>query len=88
MFPHAVVFMICSDLCTLVVMLAMCTFYISLGSCVNPNNFGSVFMGTVVLSICRYRLVLYSAGSGVINEQIGWSGWSRDISVVKVILSQ
>ena len=31
---------------------------------------GCVFMGRVVLSICRYGLVLYSAGSGVNSVQV------------------
>ena len=34
-----------------------------------PNSVGSVFMGSVVLSISKCSLVLYYAGSGVNSMQ-------------------
>ena len=39
--------------------------YVSLWSSVTPNMFGYVFMCSVVLFICRCKLVLYPAESGV-----------------------
>ena len=38
---------------------------VSLGSRVSPSILGSMFMGSVVLSICSASCVLYSAGSRV-----------------------
>ena len=43
----------------------MCVLYVSLGSNVTPNIFGCVFMASVVLSISRCSLGLYSAESCV-----------------------
>ena len=42
--------------------LSICLFYVSLESRVRPSNFGCVFMSSVLLLICRFSLVLYSAG--------------------------
>ena len=43
----------------------MCVLYASFGSKVRPITYGCVAMGSAVLLILRYRLLLYSAGSGV-----------------------
>ena len=43
----------------------MLLLYVSLGSRVSPRIFGLMFMGSVMLSICRSSCVLYSAASGV-----------------------
>ena len=43
----------------------MCVLYVSFGSKVRPRTFGCVVMGSAMLFICRSRLLLYSAGSGV-----------------------
>ena len=40
--------------------------YVSFGSSVTPKIFGGC--SWIMLSICRYSLVLYSAGPGVDNE--------------------
>ena len=66
--PHPVaisVFIICSGLCACTEMLCMCVLYVSFGSKVRPRTFGCVAMGSAALFILRYRLLLYSAGSGV-----------------------
>ena len=55
----------CTYFYSFVSMLTECMFYISLGSIVTPNIFGCVTIGSVVLSICRCSLVLYSSGFGV-----------------------
>ena len=53
------------DLCAFVLMLAVYVLYISLGSSVTPiliffwGGGGWVFMGSVVLSLCRCSLVLF-----------------------------
>ena len=63
MFPHVVdvsAWSICIVLRALVVVISMC-----LGSRVSPSIFGLMFMGNVMLSICRSSCVLYSAESGV-----------------------
>ena len=46
----------------------------SLGSRVSPSTFGLMFMGTVILSICKASCVLYSAGSGVKRVHVVLSG--------------
>ena len=51
----------------------MCVLYVSFGSKVRPRTFGYVAMRSAVLFIFRYRLLLYSAGSGV---QVVLSGFS------------
>ena len=48
--------------------------YVRLGSSVTPKSFGGLFMGSVF--ICRYRLILYSAGSGVNSVHVVLSGLS------------
>ena len=51
-----------NDLCAFVAVLDVCVLYVSLRSSVIPQIFGCVFMGNVVLSICRCSLVLHSTG--------------------------
>ena len=43
----------------------MCVLYVSFVSKVRPRTFRCVAMGGVVLFILRFRLLLYSEGSGV-----------------------
>ena len=50
--------------------------YVSFGSKVRPRTFGCVVMRSVVLFIFRFRLLLYSAGSGVNRVQVVLSGFS------------
>ena len=69
--PHPVavsVFIICSGLCACTKMLSVCVLYVSFGSKVRPRTFGCVAMGSPVLFVLRFRLLLYSAGSGVWSE--------------------
>ena len=47
----------------------------SFGSNVRPRTFGCVAMRSAVLLIFRYRLLLYSAGSGVNRVQVVLSGF-------------
>ena len=54
----------------------MCVLYVSFGSKVRPRTFGCVAMRSTVLFIFRYRLLLYSAGSGVNRVQVVLSGFS------------
>ena len=48
----------------------------SFGSKVRPSTFGCVAMGSAVLFNFRFRLLLYSAGSGVNRVQVILSGFS------------
>ena len=50
--------------------------YVSFGSKVMPRNFGCVAMGSGVLFILRFRLLLYSAGSRGNRVQVVLSGFS------------
>ena len=43
----------------------MCVLYVSFRSKVKPRTFGCVAMRSAVLFILMFRLLLYSAGSGV-----------------------
>ena len=73
--PHPVavsVFMICRGLCACTEMLWMCVLYVSFG----PRTFGCVAMGSALLCIFRFRLLVYSAGSGVNRVQVVLSGFS------------
>ena len=45
----------------------MCVLYVSFGSKVRPRTYGCVDMGSAVLFILKSRLLLYSAGSGLIK---------------------
>ena len=53
----------------------MCVMYASFGFKVRPRTFGCVAMGSAVLFILRYRLPLYSVGSGVNRVQVVLSGF-------------
>ena len=53
-------------------MCAVCGF----GSKLRPRTFGCVAIGSAVLFILRYRLLLYFAGSGVTRLQVVLSGFS------------
>ena len=78
--PHPVavsVFMICRGLCACTEMLWMCVLYVSFGSKVRPRTFGCVAMGSALLFIVRFRLFVYSAGSGVNRVQVVLSGFSK-----------
>ena len=54
----------------------MCVLYVSFWSKVRPRTFGCVAIGSTVLFILRYRLLLHSAGSGVNGVQVVLSGFS------------
>ena len=54
----------------------MCVLYVGYGSKLRRIIFGCVTMGSAVLFICRSRLLLYSAGSGVNRVQVVLSGYS------------
>ena len=54
----------------------MCLQYVSCGSKVRPRIYGCVAMGSVVLFILRYKLLVYSAGSVVNRVQVVLSGFS------------
>ena len=71
--PHPVAvsaFMICRGLSAFTEMLWMCVLYVSVGSNVRPRTFGCVAMGSALLFIVRSRLLVYSAGSGVIWQNL------------------
>ena len=42
----------------------------SVGSKVRPRTFGCVAMGSALLFIVRYRMLVYTAGSGVNRVQV------------------
>ena len=44
--------------------------YVSFGSKVRPITYGCVAMGSALLFIVRYLLLVYSAGSGVNRAQV------------------
>ena len=48
----------------------MCVLYVRFGPRVRPIIFGCVAMGSAVLFILRFRLLLYSARSGVNRVQV------------------
>ena len=78
--PHPVAvsdLMICRSLCACTGMLWMCLLYVSFGSKVRPRTLGCVAMGSALLFIVRYRLLVYSAGSGVNRAQVVLSGFSK-----------
>ena len=54
----------------------MCVLYVSLGSKVRPRTFGCIAMGSAVLFILRFILLLYSAGSVVNRVQVVLSGFN------------
>ena len=76
-FPHVVdvsALSICIVLRAFVFVISMCLLCVSLGLRVSPSNFGLMFMGSVMLSICSSSCVLYYAGSGVKRVHIVLSG--------------
>ena len=54
----------------------MCVLYVSFGAKVRPRTLGCVAMGSAVLFILRFRLLFFSAGSGVNTMQVVLSGFS------------
>ena len=48
----------------------MCVLYVSFGSKVRPITFGCIAMRCAVLFTYRFRLLLYSTGSGVNRVQV------------------
>ena len=77
--PHPVAvsaFMICRGLCACTEMLWMSVLYVSFGSKVRLRTFGCVAMGSALWCICRSRLLVYFAGSGVSRVQVVLSGFS------------
>ena len=83
--PHPVAvsaFMICRGLCACTEMLWMCVLYVSFGSKVRPRTFGCVAMGSALLFIVRFRLLVYSAGSGVNRVQVVLSVFSKRLFVL------
>ena len=65
-------------------MVWMCVLYVSVGSKVRPRTFGCVAMGSALLSIWRFKLIVYSAGSGVNRVQVVLSGFSMRLSRQKL----
>ena len=53
----------------------MCVLYVSFGSKARPRTFGCVAMRSAVLFIFKYRLLVYSVGSGVNRVQVVLSGF-------------
>ena len=60
-------------------MVWMCVLYVSFGSKVRPRTFGCVAMSSASLFIVRYRLLVYSAGSGLNRVQVVLSGFSKRV---------
>ena len=54
----------------------MCVLYVSFGSKVRLRTFGCVAMGSAMLFILSYILLLYSTGSGVNGVQVVLPGFS------------
>ena len=54
----------------------VCVLYVNFWSKVRPRTVGCIAMGSVVLFILRYRLLLYSAGSKMNRVQVVLSGFS------------
>ena len=50
---------------------------VSFGSTVRSRTFGCVAMGSALLFIVRYRLLVYSTGSGVNRVLVVLSGFSK-----------
>ena len=57
--------------------LLMCSPKVSLGSKVTPSIFGFLIVGIVVLFIESFKVVSYSAGSGVNNVEVDLSALSK-----------
>ena len=72
-------FIICRGVCACTEMLWMCVLYVTFGSKVRPRTFGCVAMGSDLSFIVRFRLLVYSAGSGVNRVQVVLSGFSMKL---------
>ena len=75
--PHYVAvssFMICRGLCACTEMMWMCVLYVSFGSKVTPRTFGVRAMGSALVFIVRFRLLVYSGGSGC-EQGASWFVW-------------
>ena len=68
-------FIICRGLCACTQMLWICVLYVSFGSTVRTRTFGCIAMGSAVF-ILRFRLLLYSTGSGVNTVHVVLPGFS------------
>ena len=64
-YPVAVSAFMSRGLCACTEMLWICVLYMSFGSKVRPRTFGCVVMGSALLCIFRFRLLVYAALSGV-----------------------
>ena len=53
----------------------MCVLYVNFGSKVSTSTFGCIAMGSALLFMVRSRLLIYSAGSGVLSGVL--SGFSK-----------
>ena len=73
--------MICRGLCAFTEMLWMCVLYVGFGSKVRPATFGCVAIGSALLCIFRYILLVYSAGSSVNRVQVVLSGFCKILGV-------
>ena len=62
-YPDAVSdFIICKAVCACTEMWWICVVYLHFGSKLTPKTFGCIIMGSTVLFILRFTLLLYSAG--------------------------
>ena len=81
--PHpvavSVFLMICRGLCACTEILWMCVLYVSK---VIPRTFGCVVMGSALLCIFRFRLLVYSAGYGVNRVQVFFSEINSQYEIV------
>ena len=64
----------------------MCVLYESFASTVRRKTFECVAMGSAVLVILRYILLLFSAGSGVNRVQVVLSGFSVSLFCSDIFL--
>ena len=67
----------CNGVCACTEMLWMCVLYVSFVSKVRPRIFGCVAMGSALLFIVMFRLLVCSARSGVNRVQVVLSGFSK-----------
>ena len=59
--------------------------HVSFGSKVRARTFGCVAMGSAMLGIFRFRLLVYSAGSGVNRVQVVLFGQKLYVGMVVYI---
>lgn len=90
LFPHCVevsALSMFSVFLALLVLFCVCLLYVSLGSSVSPSMVGSRVVGSVVLFICRFSVVEYSAGSGVKRVVVVLEGFScNSFSMVQLCI--